>query len=349
MTRVPARKSQSVIPFCIQLLIGIGLLVFIVSRIDVSQVVILLKSSRKVWLALGWVTVLSVYYTRATVIQILARPEAEISSGRLFILNLVGSFFSNFLPSRAGGDLVKGLYLARHFHSRSKAYATLVVQRTVGIAATLAVSLCASVIVLKDFQFVGLVIVITLAAVLLFGVLNNLKTLSDLCLRMAQKSFGARRLLLVTNHFLESIRVASSNRKKITCLFLFSALITLQGVFATWLVGIALQTTLSFRDVLLCSSLSQLSALIPITPAGLGIGEGTFVGAGISVGVPKEEAFAVIIIVRAILISISILGGSAYLIMPLSLNSGGRLGSDNEQHPPGDNLDEPIVDEEEPV
>lgn len=74
----------------------------------------------------------------------LGQPISVARSIRLF---LVGTFFSQVLPTGIGGDVVRGLLLARDGLGRARALGTVVVDRAVGVLLLLAVGLMAVLLV----------------------------------------------------------------------------------------------------------------------------------------------------------------------------------------------------------
>src|SRR5690606_10761372 len=81
---------------------------------------------------------------------VLTAPFAKIPHRKLFAFTLIGRFFSLFLPSSIGGDVIKGIYLFPYFERRSQAFAAIVMQRGVGGLSTLLIALVAGYVYLPE-------------------------------------------------------------------------------------------------------------------------------------------------------------------------------------------------------
>ena len=86
--------------------------------------------------------------------------------------------------------------------------------------------------------------------------------------------------------------------------------------------ALALQVPLSFPEALVAASATMLSVLIPLTPGGIGFGEGVFVVMCKLMGIPAEQSLAVAILARVITYLCSLPGGLfyLYLAMPIKPN-----------------------------
>jgi len=257
------------------MIIAIGLISLIVWKVDLQEVFQRVGSVVVPWAVLCAFVILLVYYMRGLVICWLGKGKAAIGANRMFRLNLLGAFFSNFLPSQIGGDLVKGLYLGKHFSSMSEAYAAMFLQRALGVLGTFTVAIIASSVILPAHQ-IGLVTLAVLTGLTFVYV-------SWRILRSRPRSgfFSEENLLLkpFAAFFNACVSYGESKYVLFGC-YLFSIFITLAGVAATYLAALAVGSEMTFFQVLVASSIAQLSILIQVSPGGLGILEGSFVGAG---------------------------------------------------------------------
>ena len=69
--------------------------------------------------------------------------------------------------------------------------------------------------------------------------------------------------------------------------------------------------------LLFAACLVMLVSVLPLTPGGVGVNEAAFVTAAGMVGVDPEKALAMVLLARAILIIIGLLGGLLQLIWPV--------------------------------
>jgi glycosyltransferase 2 family protein len=233
---------------------------------------------------------------------------------------LISTFFSNFLPSQIGGDVLRGAYIAPYFRSRAKAYASVALQRSLGLLGTFAVAVGSIVLLVPASRLPFLVIFTVLLLVCIAGFRSAGLMASHLEKLTKQKHnkitwFGK----LVHAGAKLGISMLSYRHHKILIAVVFgmSCIINVQGVFVYVLSAYALNIDITLPAAILASSVTQLSAIIPITPGGLGTTEGAFVLTGSSVGIAPEAALAVAVLVRVISLFCSALGGILYLLHPL--------------------------------
>jgi uncharacterized protein (TIRG00374 family) len=88
----------------------------------------------------------SSYYLLAIALYIAAQPvrmlrwklllrekQVSISAARLLVLCFIGTFFSGFLPTIVGGDVVRGYYAFRESNARDVSFASILVERLCGL------------------------------------------------------------------------------------------------------------------------------------------------------------------------------------------------------------------------
>ena len=97
------------------------------------------------------------YYLLAIGVYILAQPirsmrwwlllqekQVAISRTRLLILCFIGTFFSGFLPTIVGGDVVRGYYVFRESNAHDVSFASILVERLCGLVIILITGFAAS-------------------------------------------------------------------------------------------------------------------------------------------------------------------------------------------------------------
>ena len=86
------------------------------------------------------------YYLLAIGVYIIAQPirsmrwwlllkekQVSISRTRLLILCFIGTFFSGFLPTIVGGDVVRGYYVFKESNAHDVSFASILVERLCGL------------------------------------------------------------------------------------------------------------------------------------------------------------------------------------------------------------------------
>ncbi|MDP3789151.1 MAG: lysylphosphatidylglycerol synthase transmembrane domain-containing protein, partial [Candidatus Omnitrophota bacterium] len=67
----------------------------------------------------------------------------------VFRVNLIGYFFSSFLPTSIGGDIVKAIYISRESGKKTQAYISIFIDRFIGMF-TIFLIATAAVFAVKD-------------------------------------------------------------------------------------------------------------------------------------------------------------------------------------------------------
>ena len=115
---------------------------------------------QKAHLAVIYQTILSAdirYYLLAIGVYIIAQPirsmrwwlllkekQVSISRTRLLILCFIGTFFSGFLPTIVGGDVVRGYYVFKESNAQDVSFASILVERLCGLVIILITGFAAS-------------------------------------------------------------------------------------------------------------------------------------------------------------------------------------------------------------
>src|ERR1051326_133119 len=74
--------------------------------------------------------------TNARIWHILLRILGiEMSRMRAFVINMVGAFYSTFMPGSTGGDVLKAYYAAKNTPFRTRAVMSVIVDRAIGLIA----------------------------------------------------------------------------------------------------------------------------------------------------------------------------------------------------------------------
>lgn len=305
----------------LQAALGVGLIVILLWRIGIQNLFQEVSNSEWRWLLAALCIMLSAYFLRGISLLLLLGPEVRIGIVKLFRLNLISAFFSTLVPLQIGGDIIKGLYLREYFDATEKAYGALLLHRGIGAAGTLLVSVSALLV----FWFSGRTSIIITVGLLVASCASFY-----ILARLPLTSFQAL-LSYVGEHKRPFIRWPGiliqhsiNYRKKPTRMalcMLLSVVDTGLGIFTYYLIGHSIGHPIALVTVYLAGSLSQLSTLLALTPAGIGIAEGAFVGACHAVGVSQLNAFSIAILMRALMTIAALLGGVFYLFWPLRSSS----------------------------
>ena len=76
---------------------------------------------------------------------LLQKKDAVVSQSRLLFICFIGTFFSSFLPTIVGGDMVRGYYVFRETESHEVSFSSIIVERLCGLLVVVVTGLVASI------------------------------------------------------------------------------------------------------------------------------------------------------------------------------------------------------------
>ena len=204
-----------------------------------------------------------------------------LRTGKLFSLYMIGAFFNTILPGIIGGDAVKAFYLYQTTGRGTLAFASIFMDRYLGLVALLAIGALAYPFGFRHLQGSGFELLLPLiiglaivASMLVFG------------LRLGKK-------FRWISDFYEYFHMYRNQKKVIIKAFGFSMLVQCAGMLAVYIIGFGLGEHIPFVTYLIFIPLIVLFSTIPISISGLGIREGSFVLFFGFIGVEPQVATAI--------------------------------------------------------
>lgn len=227
----------------------------------------------------------------------------------------IGLFFNNVMLGSMGGDVIKAYYLARGSPGRAEgAFISVVADRTIGFLTFFGIGFVGVVLNSRNPQLRG-------ASWLLFALFcMTCGGLAVLYSKNVLKKipFGQRILdrFPIGENVRRLYRALYAYRTRPSILFRAMLLsIALQlitiGIFY-WIAKELGMAVLAYRHFLLLVPLIGTVCALPITPSGWGTGEIAYCSFFGALGVPVDQALALDLVVRAMMISWSMLGGMLY-------------------------------------
>lgn len=239
-------------------------------------------------------------------------------------LTFLGQFFSNFMPSAVGGDVIRAWYVSKHTHKRMQAVLGVAVDRLMGLAATFILAFTSYLLFMRGqgifriirkesgtvsaflerhpvslYQAVLMLIILAGIGFLLGGVFDL-------------KRF-VKRSLRHTLHFLTQLKETMFVYYRHSWVLSFGLLSTifLQSlvILSFWLIGRDLGMNAAIRFYFVFFPAAWVIGSIPISIAGIGILEGGIVFLFVQfTGAETEAAIALALCQRLTWIVASIPG-----------------------------------------
>ncbi|MCB2136446.1 MAG: flippase-like domain-containing protein [Rhodobacteraceae bacterium] len=303
MTGCVTRRVWPLIRICVAAVFLVALFrvidftaaVEVLAELDVGTIllVIALFGAGQVLSSLRW---------RLALLQIMPAPPSLPALLRLY---LVGMFVNLGIPTMAGGDLVRAEFLRRAVGARGGAYASIVVDRLIGV---LAVTMVAAVAALAAGDIVE---ADTKTAVL--------KAAVALAVGMAGAAFVLRQLngglWERLDPFLSAIKTIARRPGVLSiCLAIAVAVQTLAVILPISLLAKAMGIDVALSSHFVLVPIIILITLLPISPNGLGLRETAFVVLYGQFGILAEQAFALGFAWSLVLTAFGLLGGALLFI-----------------------------------
>ncbi|MFL5686660.1 MAG: lysylphosphatidylglycerol synthase transmembrane domain-containing protein [Chloroflexota bacterium] len=316
-------------------ILGIGISVvaayLLIRSVDVGAALEVLRQANLAIVALMAVAVFLDVASRAARWRGLLAPIAHVRYPRVLGYTFVGYLANNVLPARLG-ELVRSHALGEgEGISRTTVLGTVVVERivdtviVVGLAALAVVVLrvggIVSTAVILGAVFVGILVVL-----LGLSVVSHRLPGSDRATGLIER---VPRLLDLARRLREGLAVVGSPRAVVTAVF-FSVVAWTFSISTFVLGGAALGIGITPMQGALMTSGVALATIVPSGPGFLGTFELTAVGIATQFGIDRDSAFAMALLVHAMILLVTSAGGA---ISAVRLGVGLSTGSDEDDAP----------------
>jgi uncharacterized protein (TIRG00374 family) len=301
-----------------RLLVGIGLIGFLVTRQDLDEVVDHFRRVHIFPIVLAGIMdfcMVAVNSVRWKVL--LAAKGIGVSQLRLLYYYLVGNFFSAALPTSVGGDFVRVVGIGGETDRRADVFGSVVVDRLLGFAVLLPLGLLAMPFVGNRLTTWDTVLKVWVVAALVFA-----------CAYMVLLRPVARRLSILLGPLLDLLeRFKARNRLEkaygaivsYNCCrgavlqgLLLSVLSKLFWIFGCYLIARAFSIDIGIMPLLLIVPIVELARMIPISISGLGVREAAFVFMLGQFGIDEGLGLAYSVVVYVVFTALALVGGLLY-------------------------------------
>ena len=291
--------------------VSVVLLHWVLQKTDLSEIFLALRSANLPFLMAALVVYFASYYIRSYRCRILLNAQkVEGSIPFLYQSYMVGIFFSNFLPSIVGGDVVRAYDIWRLGMSKSSALATVVVDRLLGLFGLILFAVSALLISPK------LVTQLQLPSWWLFGIAVLFSVVWLLCRRLTLIRFGSRKLQHLLHRVTKAFGIFSNHQEALVKAFAWSLAVQITVILHYFLIEKALNISIPFGTFFLIVPLATLIMMLPVSINAIGLRESAFVfllGA-YGYGISSSEAIAFAWLAYGIVIIQGLLGGIIYAL-----------------------------------
>jgi uncharacterized protein (TIRG00374 family) len=318
-TAAPRRQpTRQVLIWTLKLVVSAGLLYVLLSRVDTSRLWTIARAASPAWLSAALLLYFGMVLISAWRWGLLLRAQ-QITARFAMLTNsfLVAVFFSNFLPSNIGGDVVRIRDTARAAGSKTLATTIVLVDRGIGLLGLFFVAALGATLAARGSEAIGpigpgvlwaaLMVAVAAAAPALLAPHRIGQLLRPL--RRLHQEWVEVRIERLTSGL---ARFRQAPWELFAC---FIGAILVQAVLVGFYAAIAhaLHVTVPLAHLAIVVPISFIVQMLPISVNGWGIRESTFGFYFTQLGLPLEHALALSFIGAALMMVFSITGAVAYL------------------------------------
>lgn len=243
---------------------------------------------------------------------ILDAKHIQWSFGSTLYVTFMGLFFSLFLPSAIGGDIVKGVYLAKHAKSKADVFSCIVIDRFSGFCVVVGLALLSSALLQESWNpmpawmswsAMGVMLVIGLAVFIKPEIIPWF---------FSKLRFLPHRFQEKVNQFYDSLSGFFHNRPLLIQNLAFSLLAQSLFIVAYFFIGKALDAPIPFSRFFMMVPMITIISMAP-SINGLGVREAGALFL-FKMYMPAERALAMTVLISVLAYAFSFLGGFWYLV-----------------------------------
>jgi uncharacterized membrane protein YbhN (UPF0104 family) len=309
-------RGRALVVSAIKVVVSIGLLWLLFSRVDVARLWSAARQASPAWLAGALLLYFTMIIASAVRWDVLLRAQhVRLPFSFLTQSFLVATFFNNFLPSNIGGDDIRISDTAKPAGSKTLATTVVLIDRGLGL---LGLALMAATgATLMSRMSVGPVGPGMLWAG--FGAGAIIATPALLMPETATRILQPLRVFHAewVDERINKLTYALTRFKESpTALAIcFVGAVAVQGLLVLFYVAVArsMHIPIGFAELAVIVPVSFIVQMIPLSVNGFGVREATFGFYFTRLGLPLESALLVSFVGAALIMLFSLSGGVAYL------------------------------------
>ena len=306
--------KRRLLPIILRLLVSGSLIAILLSLVNLSELGHALQSA-SIWYLL---VALLLVFLRLIIMAyrwhiMLSEKGMSVPFYSLTAIYFVGRFFSRFLPTVIGGDIVRGYELSKISHRLVDSAATIVMERILGFVAAFIVcwiSLIFGYRYLEGTNIPAIIGGMSFGFILLLAVMFNATLMTRiLSLSRVIKRWNIEGKLIKAYR---SLHAFTASRDVLVKGLLVSCIHQIVGIAVAFFVSQALGLEVPFVYFLVAIPMIWIIMMIPVSIAGLGVREGAFVLFFTQYGVSSENSLLLSLLIFGLNMVIALFGGIIY-------------------------------------
>ncbi|MDD5313553.1 MAG: lysylphosphatidylglycerol synthase transmembrane domain-containing protein, partial [Dehalococcoidia bacterium] len=233
---------------------------------------------------------------------------------RLSIWHLVGMFFSLFLPTSVGGDIVKAYYFSKDTSQTSISFLSVFWDKYIGFVAFIfyaALTATYALLKINGIEVYTLLIWVLVAAIAVLAI-----PASGLIMKLV--GLLGKRLVRLQNILLlvhSSFKMILRNYRTALLVFTYVLIALLLNVAVNYVLIYSMGLSTDLIPLLILIPVITAINMLPISISGLGVREAAFILLFAQVGFTNDQSFALSILNFILLVLASLPGGLIYLMV----------------------------------
>jgi glycosyltransferase 2 family protein len=298
-----------------KIIVAIGLLAFLFIKIDIVKTLsffsnLHLLSIIAIFLVTFWLIFVSVFKWQIFLKSFdLTHPFC-----RLYQYYIIGYFFSNFLPSNIGGDIVRFSLTTKGKETYTSSFVAVFMERFTGIIATLFFVSISIPLAFWYFQYIENIFLILFPVAGIFSLLSAFFFVKPKHFNrnITEKRF-IKKILEKIEEILSLIHSFRDKKQVVFKAMILSIIFNLLTIINVYVVSYALDIPVSFFALFIFVPLILIISSIPLSINAIGIAEGAYVFCLGIVGLSAPEALSIALLMRAKTLVVSLLGGLLFI------------------------------------
>ncbi len=298
----------------LRIVISFLLLFLLLNFVNLSQfITILKKADKKIILVVVFLNLMIVPFISYRWQIILASQKFLIKLSELVRLTFIGMFFNNFLPTSAGGDVVKGYYLLKDEDSDKKIDlgASVLFDRIIGTISIIIMALVAAILFYRKLPLSSILFILFLT-IFIFSLVIFLRN-RNLAKRFSRffRFYKHKTLDIQSKKIYERFHCYMHSQRMLTKSIGISFITQIFSILMNYLIIISLGARIPLFLLFVYIPLIWVFTLFP-SINGLGIREGFYVYFFKGI-IGKETAFALSVLILGLIVLNGIIGGFIHL------------------------------------
>ncbi|TDI80595.1 MAG: flippase-like domain-containing protein [Caldithrix sp.] len=296
--------------------ICLGLIYFVISKVDYEPLKAILRDLRlEFCLAIIGVLYVQDFIKALKWHTLLLAKNINLSILRIIQVDFASTFLSLFVPSTISLDLFRAYGLSKEVASKKQAASSIIVDRALSLFALIVVANVSVVLFYKTIAVPEVAYISTstlvgfVAVVLIIDSRFVIRFLSRY-----EATIKKYKILQKLGELRESINEYKLHKSKLVKVFLLSVAMQTLRIVVYYLASLAVNANIPFQYFMIFTPIVMFLVMLPISLAGIGLRESSFVYFFTKVGVLGTIAFAIPALV-SLMVVISVLPGGVIVAL----------------------------------